>query len=107
MSVLTRRQFVVGAGVSSLGLAAGCGRLSWQAAQPGKIARVGYLSPSASGQSPLYDALLDGLRERGWVEGQNLVIEGRSAENQLERLPDLAAELVRLKVDLIVAAGTA
>ena len=48
----------------------------------------------------------DGLREWGWVEGKNVVFENRNAEDRLERLPELAADLVRLKVDVIAAAGT-
>jgi len=56
--------------------------------------------------SPRLDAFRQGLRELGWVEGQNLVIDYRSAEGKLDRLPDLAAELVRLKVDIIVAVPT-
>ena len=76
-------------------------------AQRGKVPRIGYLGPgTASGASHLLAAFLDGLRERGWVHGQNIAVEYRSAEGRLERLPDLAAELVRLDVDLIVAIAT-
>jgi len=56
--------------------------------------------------SPLLDAFRQGLRELGWVEGQNIAIEYRFAEGRFDRLPDLAAELVRLKVDIIVAQPT-
>jgi putative ABC transport system substrate-binding protein len=56
--------------------------------------------------SPYLDAFRQGLRELGWVEGQNIVIDYRFAEGRFDRLPDLAAELVRLKVDIIVAATT-
>ena len=76
-------------------------------AQPaGRISRIGYLSAgSATSSNPrLIEAFRQGLRELGWVEGQNLVIEYRWAEGRFDRLPDLAAELVRLKADLIVAA---
>ena len=74
-------------------------------AQPaGKAYRLGFLgSGSAAASTGLVDALRDGLRERGWVEGRNLHIEIRFAENRFDRLPDLAAELIRLKVDVIVA----
>jgi len=74
-------------------------------AQPAeKLARIGYLGLGSAADAP--KALLQGLRELGYVEGQNLVIEYRYAEGKAERLPDLAAELVSLKVDIIVAGGT-
>jgi putative ABC transport system substrate-binding protein len=78
-------------------------------AQPaGKMPQVGILSQgSPSTSSPFHDRLREGLRELGYVEGQNIVIEYRWAEGKYDRLPELAAELVRLKVDLIVADGTA
>ena len=78
-------------------------------AQPaGKVHRIGLLAPgSATGDSRPRDAFLDGLRELGWIEGQNLVIERRFADGQLDRLPALATELVRLKVELIAAATAA
>src|SRR4030095_14788805 len=79
---------------------------SSEAQQPMKVPRVGYLSaPSRSAQSARHDAFRQGLRELGYMEGKNIVIEWRYAEGQLERLPDLAAELVRLKVAVIVAGG--
>jgi putative ABC transport system substrate-binding protein len=81
--------------------------LTADAQQTGKVARIGYLGPSSPSSSSSYvDAFRQGLRELGWVEGQNIVIEYRFAEGRLERLPDLAAELVRLKVDIIVASPT-
>ncbi len=77
-----------------------------QAQQAGKIPRIGYLSGSPhSALSPRIKAFRQGLRELGYVEGKNLVIEWRSAEGKFDRLPALAAELVRLKVDIIVTAG--
>ena len=77
-------------------------------AQPAKVARIGYLSPlSASADSTHSEAFRHGLRDLGYVEGQNAVIEARYADGNFERLPDLAAEIVRLKVDVIVAAPTA
>jgi len=77
--------------------------LAAPAQQPGKIARVGFLFFVTS---PFLDeAFREGLRELGYVEGQNIAIEYRSAEGKSERLPGLAAELVRLKVDVIVAAA--
>ena len=77
--------------------------------QPGKVYRLGYLStPTRQSVERVVEALLRKLRELGWVEGQNLIIEYRWAEGNVERLPELAAELVRLKVDIIVApAGSA
>src|SRR5438876_1123237 len=76
-------------------------------AQPAKVARIGYLSPlSASADSTHSEAFRQGLRDLGYVEGQNAVIEARYADGKFARLPDLAAELVRLKVDVIVAAPT-
>jgi hypothetical protein len=69
------------------------------------VYRLGYLAGSSSDTSGhTIDALRQGLRELGWVEGQNIVIDSRSAVGRSDRLPDLAAELVRLKVDVIVAA---
>ena len=74
------------------------------AQQAGKVARVGYLVPSpiTPGRAPSLEAFRQGLRELGWVEGQNLVIETRSGEDRYERLADLVTELVRLQVDVIV-----
>ena len=78
-----------------------------QAQQPKKVARVGFLAPATrTGYQHLTDPFLQGLRELGYVEGQNIVIEYRWADGNFERLPELAAELVRLKVDVIVAAVT-
>jgi putative ABC transport system substrate-binding protein len=72
-----------------------------------KVHRIGYLSSGSATTAPhLREAFRQGLRELGWVEGQNIVIDYRRAEGRVDRLPDLAAELVRLKVDVIVAAGT-
>jgi putative ABC transport system substrate-binding protein len=77
------------------------------AQQPGKVWRVGFLLPaSASLSSSNTNAFLKGMRELGYVEGKNLVIEWRFADGKLERLPGLAAELVQLKVDIIVTAGS-
>jgi putative ABC transport system substrate-binding protein len=71
-----------------------------------KVYRVGILEAVPATQNANLEALRKGLREFGYVEGQNLVIEYRSADGRAERFPELAAELVRLKVDLIVARGT-
>jgi putative ABC transport system substrate-binding protein len=73
------------------------------AQQAKKVWRIGVLSGGYSAQAIQLESLLQGLRELGYVEGQNIVIEYRFSEGKHERLPDLAAELVRLKVDLIYA----
>jgi putative ABC transport system substrate-binding protein len=79
--------------------------LSAEAQQPAKVPRIGILiAASTSFYSARVEALRQRLRELGYVEGKNIVIEYRYAEGKLERLPDLAAELVRLKVDVIVTA---
>src|SRR5262245_54502121 len=77
------------------------------AQQPTKTSRIGWLAAgSASGVAPLTDAFRQGLRQLGYIEGKNIVIEFRHAEGKFDRLPDLAAEIVHLKVDVIVAAST-
>ena len=76
------------------------------AAQLAKAPRVGLLGLGSAESSPLFEALRQGLRERGWVEGQNIAFEDRTTVGHYSRLPDGAAELVRLKVDVIVTWGT-
>jgi putative ABC transport system substrate-binding protein len=87
------------------------------AQQPGKVYRIGYLGISTAGYetdahhcqttgTPNWQAFVAGLRERGYIQGQNLVIECRRTEGREERAPTLAAELVSLKLDLLVPAGT-
>src|SRR5262245_37741115 len=81
--------------------------LAARAEQGGKRYTIGILSAGGGGvQVALNSAFFDGLREWGWLEGKNVVFENRNAENRLERLPELAADLVRLKVDVIAASGT-
>ena len=81
-----------------------CGSVDAQ--QPAKISRIGYLeAPPASANLDRIEAFRQGLRELGYVEGKNIVIEWRSAEGKVDRLPVLASELVRLKVDIIVTNG--
>src|SRR3989454_11114565 len=90
-------------------IAAACVRfsapLAVEAQPPGKVYRIGILTNKASdpAEARLWQAFRSSLRERGWIEGQNILIEFRAAEGNTARLPELAAELVRLKVDLIVA----
>jgi putative ABC transport system substrate-binding protein len=75
-----------------------------QAQQPAKVPRIGVLSPFSPSVTALwYEAFRQGLRDLGWVEGKTISIEYRYAEGRNDRLPDLAADLVRLKVDIIVA----
>jgi putative ABC transport system substrate-binding protein len=77
-----------------------------QAQQTAKVPRIGYLGGASLSAIPArIDAFHQGLRELGYVEGKNIVIEWRWAEGKHDRLPEFAAELVRLNVDLIVSAG--
>jgi putative tryptophan/tyrosine transport system substrate-binding protein len=76
------------------------------AEQAAKVPRIGYLSGNLAANPHLPEAFRQGLRDLGYVEGRNLVIEYRDVEGKYERLPALAAELVALKVDVILAAGT-
>jgi putative tryptophan/tyrosine transport system substrate-binding protein len=80
--------------------------VSAEAQQPKKVPRIGYLSNTDPvGESTRSEAIRLALRELGYIEGQNIAIEYRYAEGKVDRAPELAAELVRLKVDLIVVAG--
>ena len=99
---MRRREFMALAGGAAI-----ASPLVARAQQVGKVYRIGILEtiPAAQNAANL-DALRKGLRDLGYVEGQNLVIEYRSADARAERFPDLASELVRLKVDLIVTRGT-
>jgi putative tryptophan/tyrosine transport system substrate-binding protein len=76
-----------------------------EAQQPKKVPRIGYLG-SGSRSSAVVEAFQQGLRDLGYIEGQNIAIEYRSTEGMAERLPNLAAELVQLKVDIIVVSGS-
>src|SRR5262249_5816942 len=98
---MDRRRFVAGT------LALLAAPLAAEAEQAARIPRVGYVfSFIPSEGQHLWEACRQGLRELGYVEGQNIVLEPRWAEGKQERLPTLVAELVRLKVDVIVAAAT-
>jgi putative tryptophan/tyrosine transport system substrate-binding protein len=82
--------------------------VSAEAQQAGKIFRIGFLDAStASGSAILLEAFRQDMRKLGWIEGRNITIEFRFADGKNDRLPELAADLVRLKVDLIVAFGGA
>jgi len=96
--VTTRRAFLGTLAGSLLAAPLGGG-----AQQPGRVPRIGWLGgPTRESAQPFVRAFQQGLRDLGWVEGQNIAIEWRFAGGRAERLPDLAAELVRLRVDLIV-----
>ncbi len=106
---MTRAAVRIGLGalgvVLTLGLFAA--PLTAPAQAPGKVPRVGYVfARVSSADQRLWDAARQGLRELGYVEGQNITLEVRWAEGRTERLPDLVAELVRSKVDVLVVATT-
>jgi putative ABC transport system substrate-binding protein len=77
-----------------------------EAQQAAKAPRIGYLAGNLAASPHLHEAFRQGLRDLGYVEGRNVVIEYRDAEGKYERFPALAAELVALKVDVIVAANS-
>src|SRR5262249_48256304 len=78
-----------------------------EAEQPTKVPRIGYLTGTlSSANSARIEAFREGLRELGYVEGKNIIIEWRSADEKFDRFPALAADLVRLKVDIIVTGGS-
>ncbi len=89
----------------SIALALLAAPLAAEAQQPAKVHRIGFLR-GTSPQASWFEAFRQGLRELGYIEGQNIAIEQRYAHGVLDRLPGLAAELVRLKVDVIVVGGT-
>ena len=80
--------------------------LAPEAQPPTHVHRIGVLSGRTPGRDSFVEAFLEGMRALGYVEGQHFVLEYRGAEGQFEGFPDLAAELVRLKVEVIVAQGT-
>jgi ABC-type uncharacterized transport system substrate-binding protein len=99
---VTRRDFAI-----CLLLAAIVRPFSANAQRSEKVHKIGILTAGSSGPLPLLQGLLrDVLREQGLIEGENLTFEGRHADNDLDRLPGLAAELVARQVDVIVAVGT-
>ena len=96
-----RRAFLAGTGAVLL-----TAPLVAQAQPAGRATRIGFLSPSSLHDprtQTFVEAFRQGLRDLGWVEGQNMTIEYRWAEERTERLPDLARDLARLKVDVVVA----
>jgi putative ABC transport system substrate-binding protein len=101
--MINRRKLVIALGAAALGAPF----VSFAQSQAAKVARIGYLGlSSTSSYAGGVEALRASLRDLGYVEGKNLVIESRWAEGKNDRLPGLAAELVRLKVDIIVATQT-
>ena len=84
----SRRRFVQGAGVAGLGLLAGCGRLPGQVQAPAKLPRIGYLGLGSSGPNPGVEAFRQGLRDLGYIEGQNIVVEYRLADGRYSPTPD-------------------
>jgi putative ABC transport system substrate-binding protein len=102
---LSRRQFVVGASTTSLGLLAGCGRRlpgQGQGQAAARVPRIGYLST----HSPLFaQAFEEGLREHGWVQGENIAVEYRFIESD-DQLDNAATELVRIPVDVLITSST-
>ena len=105
-SYIRRRKFL-----ATLGGAAVAWPLAARAQQPAStVRRIGFLLPGVA-RTPavrgLLEAFRQGLKEYGWVEGQNIIVEYRFAEGKEDALPAIAAELARLRLDVIVAEGTA
>ena len=98
---MRRREFI-----TFLGGLAAAWPITGRAQQAAKVARIGYLSTNLASSPHHHEAFRQGLRDLGYVEGRNVVIEYRDAEGKVERHPALAAELVALKVDVIVVAGS-
>jgi putative ABC transport system substrate-binding protein len=99
--VIDRREFISGITIGLLAAPRAA-----EAQQAAKIARIGYLAPNLAADPHLSEAFRQELRDLGYIEGRNVVIEYRDAEGKYERLPALAAELVALKVDVILAPNT-
>lgn len=98
----TRRRLLIALGAGLLSAVRGA-----QAQQAHKVPQIGYVGNSTPAlESALVEGFRQGLRERGYVDGRNIAIEYRWVEGKLDRVPGLAAELVRLKVDLVFAWGT-
>jgi putative ABC transport system substrate-binding protein len=101
VKLMKRKTIVLALGAMLFAL---CGSVDAQ--QTGKIFRIGFLDPStASSMAGLLEVFRQELRKLGWIEGKNITIEYRFAEQKFERLPELATDLVRLKVDLILVSG--
>jgi len=104
----SRREFLRAATLAGTAGFLGFGSEAVEAQQPTKVPRIAYLgATSLTANADRVEAFRQGLRELGYIEGKNIVIELRSAEGEEGRLPALVAELVRLKIDIIVSAGPA
>ena len=100
---MDRRRFLMTSVAGAL-----AGPLAVEAQRPGKVYRIGYLTvPSRETAQGVANAFQLGLRDLGWIAGRNVVVDYRFAESNVDRLPDLAAELVRLRADVIVAGANA
>jgi putative ABC transport system substrate-binding protein len=99
---MNRRETIIALGVLALVLVVSLLAGEAHSQQTGAVVRIGWLSPSAS---PLRGTFREALHQLGYIEGKNAAFETRLAEGNLDRLPELAAQLVRLKVDVIVAVG--
>ncbi len=99
---MRRRDFI-----NFLGGAAATWPLAARAQQPGRVYNIAVFSAGSRDAAilPAFVAFVEALRQLGWIEGKNVVFVYRYADNRLDRLPELAEELVRLKVDVIVTAG--
>ena len=105
---MRRRKFIALLLIALLGGAAAAWPLAAQAQQPRKLPTIGYLGASApAGQGQWLAAFVERLRELGWIDGRTVAIEVRWAENRAERYAEIAAEFVRLKVDVIATLGIA
>src|SRR4051794_20403432 len=100
----SRRRFLRGMALSSLAIISGCADRAPRATTR-KTALIGYLG-SGDGPNAFFQAFQDGLRERGYAEGENLILEARWPDGQIERYPALARELVALQPDVLVATNT-
>ena len=98
---MKRREFIM-----LVGGAAAAWPLAAYAQQAGKVYRIGVFTSGGPLMSKTWSIFIDGLKELGWTEGKNIAFEPRYAENDLARLPELAAELVHLNVDVVLAIGT-
>ena len=101
--MISRRRFLTGVAIALAPIGAAAAAQEYKAQQAAKVARIGYLTINLAANPHLPEAFRQGLRDLGYVEGRNVVIEYRDAGGKVEPLPALAAELVALKVDVIVA----